>query len=154
MAKTIIRVPNTYDSDLVSSANAFECVGESMTRQEFLEESDINTIIAMFGIGENPVQPQNWVKNVDIVDATSDFQSAMNQLVAAANQFNSLPADLRGRFQNDPAKFVDFVSNPDNMEEMVRLGLAEQRAVPAPSDTDRIVAALAEIKAGSGTVSP
>ena len=106
MSKTLIRVPNSYDSDAVSRDNGFACEGESMTRQEFLEESDINTIIAMFGIGENPVTPQKWVNNVDIVDATNDFQSAMNQLVQAANQFNSLPASLRGRFLNDPAKFL------------------------------------------------
>jgi len=140
----VVRIVNEYDANGVSDNNALHCDDESLTRQEFKEESDINTIISAFGIGENPIEAQKWVTNVDITEETTDFQSAMNQLVAAAAQFNSLPARVRSQFDNDPAAFVDFVSNPDNGDEMVRLGLAEIRREPIPSDTDRIIAAVKE----------
>lgn len=142
----MLRVPFAYDVDAVSAENAVGCVGESRTSQEFKEECDINTIINRFGIGDPAIVAQNWTTNVDITEATSDFQSAMNALVEAADQFNSLPARVRSRFDNDPAMFVDFVSDPSNVEEMIALGLATRREpVAAPSIPP---------PGGDGTVTP
>ena len=138
----IVRVIGVYDPDGVSDETALRCPDESLTHQEFAEESDINTIIDRFGIGENPIEIQQWVSNVDIADAPNDYQSVMNQLNEARDQFMSLPAKVRTQFDNDPALFVDFVSDPGNGEELVRLGLASKRTEPPPSDTDRIVSAL------------
>ena len=113
--------------DQVSDESSLVCPEESLTAQEFKEESDINTIIDRFGIGENPIEAQRWVTNVDIADAPNNYQDVMNQLNAARDQFMSLPARVRSRFENDPAKFVSFVSDASNLEEMVSLGLAERR---------------------------
>lgn len=146
-----LRIVGLYDAKGVSDANALVCLEESRTRQEFKEESDINTIIDRFGIGENPIQLQKWVENIDIVEAVSDYQTALNQIVEASKQFNSLPARIRSQFDNDPALFVDFVSNPANNEEMVRLGLAQVRQDPPPSDTDRIISALEKSSAQSSS---
>lgn len=145
-----VRIVGVYDSDAVSRETALECLDESRTRQEFKEESDINTIIRLFGIGENPFETGNWITDLDIVDATSDYQSAMNILVAARERFFTLPAEIRGRFQNDPGLFVNFVSDTKkNGEEMVRLGLADKIVAPPPSDTDRIVDAIKASGTGS-----
>lgn len=122
-----VRVVGLYDSDNVSFENALVCPEESRTRQEFRDEADINTIIDRFGIGENPLEVQKWVTDVDIADAPSDYQSVMNQLNAARDQFMSLPARVRSRFDNDPSEFVSFVSDPSNYDEMLRLGLAVPR---------------------------
>lgn len=129
----IVRVIGTkgYDRETVSRETAFVDSTESLTSQEFKDECDINTIIRRFGIGENPLQPSEWLHNVDISDAVVDYQSAMNMINEARDQFMSLPATLRSRFDNNPAQFVDFVSNPDNFDEIVRLGLAVVR-VPEP----------------------
>lgn len=142
-----LRIPYEYDADLVSSETSLHCPDETLTRQEFLEESDINTIVRRFGIGEHPVDALQWVTNIDIVDAVDDYQTALNKLIEANEQFMSLPADIRSRFDNDPARFVDFVSTEGNKEEMYRLGLAIKPADPIPSDTDRIIKALEERKA-------
>lgn len=142
-----VRVVGEYDADEVSAFNALSCPEESRTHQEFKEESDINTIIDRFGIGENPIEAQKWVTNVDISDAPDNYMDVMNQLNTARDQFMSLPAKLRSRFENDPHQFVEFVSNPANSEEMVNLGLAVRRADPVPSDADRIVEAIKGAKA-------
>lgn len=144
-----LRLPYVYDAQSVSDDNSLTTPEESLTRQEFKDESDINTIIRLFGIGENPIEAGKWITDVDIVNATSDFQTAMNILVDASNQFNNLPASLRGRFENDPAKFVAFVSDSSNFDEMLRLGLATERVAPPPSDTDRIIDALKASGTGS-----
>lgn len=129
-----VRVIDVYDAQAVSDATALSCPEESRTRQEFKDESDINTIIDRFGIGENPIDLQKWVTNVDIYDAVDDFQTAMNQVNTAKAQFDALPARVRTRFNNSPAAFVDFVSDASNVEEMILLGLAEKRVerVPEP----------------------
>lgn len=127
-----LRIVGEYDADQLSHDTGLRCEDESRTHQEFKEESDINTIIDRFGIGENPIEAQKWVTNVDIADAPDNYMDVMNQLNAARDQFMSLPAKVRSRFDNDPAAFVDFVSDAANLDEMVHLGLAERREPPAP----------------------
>lgn len=146
----MLRIVGEYDSDALSNETALFCDDETLTHQEFKEECDINTIIDRFGIGENPIEAQKWVTNVDISDAPDNYMDVMNQLNAARDQFMSLPAKVRSTFDNDPSRFVDFVSDPANIDEMVRLGLASERPAPVPSDADRIIEALKEPR----TVSP
>lgn len=135
---SIVRVAGLYDSDAVSKANALVCPEESRTHQEFAEESDINTIIDRFGIGENPLELQKWVTDVDISDAPDNYQDVMNQLNLARDQFMSLPARVRTRFDNDPHAFVSFVSDASNLDEMVSLGLAEKRPDFVPVDVGTV----------------
>jgi len=138
-----VRIVGVYDAQKVSDDNGLVCPEETLTRSEFAEECDINTIIQRFGIGENPIEAQKWVTDVDIAEAPNDYQSVMNQLNAARDQFMSLPAKVRSQFDNDPARFVEFVSDTEkNGAEMVRLGLAEIVPDPGPSDTDRIIEAV------------
>lgn len=146
-----VRIVGVYDSEQVSADNALRCEDESMTRQEFKEEADINTIITRFGIGEVPMVPQEWKTDIDLTDAPSDYQSVLNQLNEARDQFMSLPAKLRSRFDNDPGEFMAFVGDSSNLEEMVKLGLAVARPAPVPSDTDRIIAALEKRPAQSSS---
>ena len=126
-----VRVVGVYDSDAVADDTALDCDDESLTHQEFREESDINTIISRFGIGENPIEAQKWVTNVDIADAPDNYQDVMNQLNAARDQFMSLPAKVRSQFDNDPHQFVEFMSDPSNQDDWIRMGLAERRVEPA-----------------------
>jgi phage internal scaffolding protein len=52
----------------------------------------------------------------------------MNAVAQANETFESLPADLRSRFENDPEKFVTFCLDKDNQEELIKLGLADKPA--------------------------
>ena len=147
----VVRVVGLFDADALSDVTGLRCADETLTHQEFAEESDINTIIDRFGIGENPIEPMQWKTNVDLMNAPDNYMGVMNQLVEARDQFMSLPAKVRSQFDNDPALFMDFVSDPSNIEEMVRLGLAEVRQAPAPSDTDRLIAAIEKSGAQSSS---
>lgn len=44
-------------------------------------------------------------------------------MLEAAKIFDSLPARVRQRVNNDPAELIDFVANPDNDDELRELGL-------------------------------
>ncbi|QXP08056.1 MAG: internal scaffolding protein [Arizlama microvirus] len=51
----------------------------------------------------------------------------MNIVALANEQFANLSAHVRKRFQNDPQEFLQFTSDPENLPEMVKLGLAIKR---------------------------
>lgn len=96
----------------------------SRTKQSFAEEADINTLVRRFNItGQIPqnVRPPLLEDFTDVFD----FHSAQNALVEANRSFMRMPSSVRNRFQNDPAQFVEFCSNPENLEEMRKMGLAD-----------------------------
>lgn len=116
------------------------CEDESLTVQSDAIDADINTIVRRFGItGELPTELP-FVTNVDLSEAPDTYMGAIAILDQARDQFMKMPADVRSRFQNDPGLFMDFVSNPANLDEMRKLGLA----VPKPGDP--VEARVAELE--------
>lgn len=68
-----------------------------------------------------------------------DFQTMQNIIANAKTMFNSLPSSIRSEFDNDPAKFLDAVQNPENRDHFLEMGfdaedLPEPVEVPAPQD--------------------
>lgn len=106
----------------------------SLTRQEFKDDCDINFILAKFEnqqfediVTRNPQQPrfENFI-------GIPDFDESLNQIINAQNAFEELPAKLRDRFDNKPAKLLQFMQDPMNREEGIRLGLFEPEMQPEP----------------------
>lgn len=99
------------------------------TKQEFKDESDINIILSRYNAtGQMPVINQAAPQYLDVTGM--DFQTHMEVVAGAQTLFNSLPSALRNRFENDPARFLDFCSNPKNKAEMYTLGLLRDDFVP------------------------
>lgn len=127
----IVRSAYAYDVDQVSKDSALECKDKSMTQQSQAEEADINTIVRRFKLtGQLP-------ENVKVpVFADSDgeltYKEALDMIRQADQSFGAMPADVRARFGNDPANFVEFCSDEKNIDEMRRLGLAVPAAVVVP----------------------
>nr|AVQ10222.1 minor capsid protein [Gokushovirinae environmental samples] len=129
MKPEFVRNPYNYDSDEVSQETGLTCTDESLTSQQFLQESDINYIAEKFlRTGEAP-QVLNLPTAGDF-SGIFDFQSAMNTLAQAKNEFMSLPAKIRNRFSNDPAQLLDFVADKDNYDEAVKLGFIQPKETP------------------------
>lgn len=113
------------------------CTGPSRTKQSFAKDADINVIVSRFlktGLLPQVSMPPTHQAFADVFD----FQSSMNLLVEANRAFMQLPADLRKRFGNDPANYVDFVSKEENVEEMRKLGLANPRKEPVPETVAKV----------------
>ena len=53
----------------------------------------------------------------------ADFHAAQNIIAEATQSFDLLPAALRKRFDNDPAKLLEFLEDDSNREEAIKLGL-------------------------------
>lgn len=124
MGKVFVRAGYNYDMDAVSLETGLKCEDPSMAQQQFLEESDINTLVERFGLnGEMPAAVV--VPQYGDYSGVNDFQSAMNAVLSASKNFMELPAKVRSRFDNDPQKFLEFVSDDANIEEARTLGLVK-----------------------------
>jgi len=120
-----LRAPYNYDPDAVSLENGLDVGPESATQQQFAEEADINTIVRRFGLtGELP----NGIHMPQSGDftATTDFQTAMNLVRQAEEAFLEIPGEVRARFNHDPAQVIQFLEDPSNRDEAVRLGFIEK----------------------------
>lgn len=104
--------------------------GPSMTDQQYRDECDINSIIGRYiKTGKVPTSREGISGNFADI---GDFQSCLERITLAKNEFDALPSSLRSRFGNDPVAYVDFVLNPANNEECVKLGF---RVKPTKEDT-------------------
>lgn len=104
-----------------------------MTDPSGAADCDINNIVATYH--KTGILPGIDSEHLfaDVSDAPS-YQDAMGIVVQAQNQFMALDAKTRKYFDNDISTFLDFVDNPANGPELVRLGLATIRpATPSPA---------------------
>lgn len=96
---------------------------KTLTKQSFRDECNINNIMAKFAVtGVLPETDETRGYYGD-VSSLQDYQTSLNQVLKTQEVFSNLPSKIRTRFDNDPAQFVDFVSNPNNVSEMEALGL-------------------------------
>lgn len=102
------------------------------TKQSFKDETDINHIIRRFTrTGVLDFTNKNEARYGDTTGV--EYQQAVNMVAAAKSLFNELPAELRARFENEPAKFLDFVQDERNRDEARELGLLKPEVQPAAS---------------------
>jgi phage internal scaffolding protein len=110
----------------------------SRTDKSQASENDINSIIRKYK--KTGVLP-NVNKEALFADVSNapDYQSALNTVITAQNQFNALNAETRKKFANDPSLFMEFVHNAENAPELIKMGLAN--LIPK-TDTQQIVEAI------------
>ena len=121
------------NSDLHSTIN----LEPTMTQQHFKEECDINTIMERFGVtGELPTNIRQPM-STDFIEAM-DFQQAQNALLEAESSFMELPAQVRAKFENNPAALIEYLEadldeggTKDRQEFMGKYGLTKPVATPS-----------------------
>lgn len=122
-----VRAPGNYNPDAVSFETGLRCEDPSKAIQSQADEADINVIVRRFGItGQLPsvAVPPTYA---DFTDGVTDYREAMDLILAANRSFMALPAEVRKRFDNDAALFLDFAENPANLDELRKMGLAIPR---------------------------
>lgn len=111
-----------------------ELLYPSLTKQAFKAEADVNNILARYrqtGVVEHLSVYQQLYGDFSEVD---DYHTALNKLLAADDKFMSLPANIRKKFENDPGKFLEYVEDPANFDEMVVMGLIDSSDLPKKAD--------------------
>lgn len=125
-----LRTAHNYDMNHASLNSGLTCLDKTLTQQQFLEETDINTIVRRFGLtGELPTDFREPLYG----DYTGvwDYQTAMNAVRQADETFQSMPAQIRARFHNDPQELLVFLADEENRAEAIKLGLVKEAAEPA-----------------------
>lgn len=127
-----VRSPYNYDTRAASKAAALVCEDDSLTIQSAKDECDINNILQ--NVARGAMLPDNKPQYGDFTN-TVTFHDAMNQMSAAREAFWQLPAKLRDRFANDPLRMLDFLEDPENRAEAVKLGLVDSVVNELSPDT-------------------
>ena len=109
---------------------AFQTTGESMTQQQFKAECDVNNILAKYKRTGMLSHIQKHQGNFGDFSSIEDYQSSLGKLMQAQQSFESLPSELRAKFENDPAQLISFLSDEKNNAEAVKLGLKIERKAP------------------------
>lgn len=107
------------------------CEGPGRTRQSMKAECDINNIVAKYkqaGFVEHVATRTPVYMDVSEVP---NYREVLEQVRRTDEFFMGLPAKLRSEFDNSPAQFLDFVTDPGNRDRMIELGLVAKPVVPA-----------------------
>lgn len=99
----------------------------SLTIQSEKDACDVNWIVAKHrrtGMMSNIRTDQP--RYGDFSNAV-DYHESVFRAQQAYDEFMTLPASIRSRFNNDPGQLIDFLGSEDNRSEAIELGL-----VPAP----------------------
>lgn len=112
-------------------------VGKSLTQQHEAEGTDINVIMARYlKSGELPVVPRP--PQFGDFDTDLTYRDCMDILNEGKRSFMMLDAQVRAKFDNDPVAFLEFCDNPENLDEMRKLGIALPAKVPEPDKVMKV----------------
>jgi len=106
--------------------------GVSLTEQAHEGSTNINKIISRAkrtGMLPNRGNPGFYGDFTNAVD----FHTAQNKIIHAKEQFLTLPAAIRKRFDNDPGELLNFLSDESNIDEAMELGIIPR---PAPAQSE------------------
>lgn len=82
--------------DEISDATATTPTGESLTRQELAPDTDINTLLARFGVDGQMRQPIYG----ETIDYDMNLQTAINITAQAQDIMHHVPQELRDKYRN------------------------------------------------------
>lgn len=135
-----MNIRHVYDGkqDEVSQKSGLDFKNDrGLTKQSQKDDADINVITRRYEkTGVLPDLIRAEPRYGDFTDVPS-YQASLHIVAHAEEQFAALDAHTRARFQNDPAKFLEFATNPASLDEMVKMGLATAKVEnPTPSPAE------------------
>ena len=105
----------------------YHTTGKSMTKQSMKKDCDINNILKKYeATGKLPDMIKKDARYGDFSNV-NDYQTSMNIVIKAKEQFDNLPSSVRHRFNNDPAQFLEFANNPENNDQLKKMGLLNEK---------------------------
>jgi phage internal scaffolding protein len=109
--------------------NSMKFQQPSLTKQSFKSECDVNRIVKQWK-STGLVKTVGQGEFLDLPDEIS-YHEALNKVIEAQSSFESLPANGRRNFENDPAKFLSHVENATSREDFEKVGLVPPVEVPS-----------------------
>lgn len=135
-----------YDHAVVDGITFVE---PTLAKQAFKDECDINNIIESYqttGLCTHVTSKSPLYGDFSNVP---DYQAAQDTLILAQEQFDALPAKVRKRFDNDPARMLEFMQDESNRDEAIALGLVNKSSV----EDGKASSVIGDASVSSGDVS-
>lgn len=90
-----------------------------ITEQSGKDQCDINLIIAKY---PQRIIASKMAKDEAVFADVSgmDYQTSLNMVKDTERNFMKLPAEVRAKFDNDPAKYLDFLARPAAAEDDIK----------------------------------
>jgi len=98
------------------------------TQQHFKNECNINQIMKKYaktGFLTDPTKIPTRYPQFGDFSNIQDYQTLKNKELEISTYFNKLPAALRTKFNYNPQEFINWINNPDNKDEALKLGLID-----------------------------
>ena len=105
--------------------HAIKFTQPSMAQQHMKDEVDVNKIMERY-TRTGVIDHVNKYSGQYTECRDISYHDAMNEIIKADDMFMELPSKVRKQFGNDPGKFLDFVSDPDNHDKIYEYGLADR----------------------------
>lgn len=126
---------------------------KTRTQQQFKNDCDVNQIVAKFrstGTISHLRNSQNGVY-VDLTTMPVDLMAARQIVLTAEAAFNEIPAQHRQFFGHDPVNMINFLSDPANDEQAIKMGL---KVRPAPAPKNEVLDTLKEVAKNTSPKKP
>ena len=106
----------------------------TLTHQSFAKDADINNIMAKYLVTGVLVDPLNVDSGRrprfgDFSDLV-DYPTMVSRINQAQADFMTLPSDVRAKFSNSVEECLNFIADPANVREAVKLGLLPESMIP------------------------
>jgi len=109
-------------------------LARSRTHQSFAKDADINTIMNRYKktgvLGDPSISSQRVSRFGDFSDI-ADYPTIVSRIQQAQDDFMTLPSEVRAKFGNLVENALDFIADPKNADEAVKLGLLPKDALVA-----------------------
>jgi len=96
----------------------------SKTKQCHKKECDINNIIKQYDKRGLITHVNQAAKQYGDYSEINEYKVNLEMVIKAQQSFDGVPSEIRKQFANDPGLFFEFVTNPENQDQMVEMGLA------------------------------
>lgn len=101
--------------------------GPGRTKQSFKEKVNINSIIARHrktGMVDHLNSKTPFYGDVSNI---TDYKESVEKVLEANTLFKNMSSEIREKFKNDPSEMIQFLENPDNLEEAIKLKMVTKR---------------------------
>ncbi len=123
--------------------------GHSLTKQSFQNDCNINNIMKKFEKTGQINHFNDHQGGYGEYIGYEDYHISLNKILEANSAFAALPSEIRTKFHNDPAIFLEYTQDPENLPELRKMGLAHPAPPEAQSDGNRPQTADPQPKDGS-----
>lgn len=96
---------------------------EGVTEEHHAEHLSVAAILSRHGMEKIVQTATDALQYFDNSAITNDYQEALNLIGASDRLFQSLPSEVRAKFNHDPSKLMQLLSSPNSAQTLASMGI-------------------------------